>query len=284
MPRGAEASRRLEAAERLVARAEAPILSAAVVGSVSTGFADRDSDIELELFVEELPTEAEREDLAARLGGLRVVHYPAPLRDGSVWTVCDSPEGWLELGWQVEEKAIAALGELRRGAVLDHELLVLASAYGQAAWLRRSEAMGAAIVGLGAPSEELRAAIAAEVLRQWDNELAWKVRATLVRRGDRLPLAQRHVADAQRMLRILFALNGRWEGDYKWIKEQAEGLPRKPSDFAARLDLVLAAPDGVSANAALAGLLDELLALLPVRLAEPGLVARIRGHSGALEG
>ena len=284
MPRGAEASRRLAAAERLVARAGTPFLSAAVVGSVSTGFADGDSDIELELFVEELPTEAEREGLAARLGGRGVVHYPAPLKDGSVWTVCDSPEGWLELGWQVEEKAIAALGELRRGATLDHELLVLASAYGQAAWLRRSEAMGQAIDGLGAPPEALRAAIVAEVLRQWDNELAWKVRGVLARRGDRLPLAQRHVADAQRMLRLLFALNGRWEGDYKWIREQSEGLPIKPSDFAGRLDLALGAPDGGSANAELAGLLDELLSLLPAALAAPDLVARIRGYCGALAG
>lgn len=282
MSGSAEASRRLAAAERLLERATAPVLSAAVVGSASTGFADRDSDIELELFVGELPSEAEREDLAARLGGRGVVHYPAPLKDGSVWTVCDSPEGWLELGWQVEEKAIAELGELRRGAVLDHELLVLASAYGQAAWLRRSAAMGRAIEGLGAPSEALRAAIVAEVLRQWDNELAWKVRGVLARRGDRLPLAQRHIADAQRMLRLLFALNGRWEGDYKWIREQAEGLPEKPADFARRLDLVLAAPDGGSANATLAELLDELLDLLPAALAEPGLVARLRGYCGAL--
>jgi hypothetical protein len=134
-----------------------------------------------------------------------------------------------------------------------------------------------------------------EQLRQYPDELAlarieqaaetWGGYApagvlTLTRDGERVARVQRMVGDAERIVRIVFALNRTWEPTLKRLAQRVEPLASKPDRLAERLDAafadddwlgltelaletVLLAPDGpnvVRARAWLAASADRLRA------------------------
>jgi hypothetical protein len=84
---------------------------------------------------------------------------------------------------------------------------------------------------------------------------------TLTREGERVARVQRMVGDAERIVRIVFALNRMWEPTLKRLAQRVEPLPLKPARLAERLDAAFAADDWL-------GLTE--LALETVRLAPEG--------------
>ena len=60
-----------------------------------------------------------------------------------------------------------------------------------------------------------------------------------------MPLAMRLLWDMQNLWSVLYAINKRWEPDYKWTIEEAIDLPIKPDHLAQRLNGVftLTAPE-----------------------------------------
>jgi hypothetical protein len=61
----------------------------------------------------------------------------------------------------------------------------------------------------------------------------------LVARDARLALADRLTGYLERGLRILFALNRRWEVDYKWLASEAPRLTIKPGELVSRVNSAL---------------------------------------------
>lgn len=84
---------------------------------------------------------------------------------------------------------------------------------------------------------------------------------TLTRDGERVARVQRMVGDAERLVRIVFALNRTWEPTLKRLAQRVEPLPLKPERMAERLDAAFANDDWL-------GLTE--LALETVRLAPDG--------------
>ena len=84
---------------------------------------------------------------------------------------------------------------------------------------------------------------------------------TLTRDGERVARTQRMVGDAERIVRIVFAINRTWEPTLKRLARRLEPLPLKPERLAERLDAAFADDDWLA--------LTEL-ALETVRLAPDG--------------
>jgi hypothetical protein len=84
---------------------------------------------------------------------------------------------------------------------------------------------------------------------------------TVTRRGERLARVQRMVGDAERIVRIVFALNRVWEPTLKRLAQRVEPLAVKPDRLAERLEEAFADDDFIA--------LTEL-ALETVRLAPDG--------------
>jgi len=84
---------------------------------------------------------------------------------------------------------------------------------------------------------------------------------TLTRDGERVARVQRMVGDAERIVRIVFALNRTWEPTLKRLAQRLEPLPLKPDRTAERLDAAFAQDDWL-------GLTE--LALEAVQLAPSG--------------
>jgi len=66
---------------------------------------------------------------------------------------------------------------------------------------------------------------------------------TVIRPGERLPLVERMVDDATRVVRIVFALNRVWQPTLKRLAERAATLPVKPDRLADRIEEALTEPD-----------------------------------------
>jgi hypothetical protein len=88
-------------------------------------------------------------------------------------------------------------------------------------------------------------------------------RATLARRGDSIRLREALVSDCHAVLRILFALNDRWEPDWKWIEHRANALEVKPERLSERMKTVAETANLEEAVTNCCGLIRDALALVP---------------------
>jgi predicted nucleotidyltransferase len=107
------------------------------------------------------------------------------------------------------------------------------------------------------PEELARERIEAAALT-WGGYAPEAVR-TVTRPGERLARVQRMVGDAERIVRIVFALNRAWEPTLKRLAQRVEPLPVKPARLAERLDAAFADDDFL----ALTGLALETVELAP---------------------
>ena len=64
-------------------------------------------------------------------------------------------------------------------------------------------------------------------------------------------------------LRLLFALNPRWEPDWKWLRQVTEGLERAPERLADRVEQAFTLPDPWARVRVNHELILDTLALLP---------------------
>jgi hypothetical protein len=82
-------------------------------------------------------------------------------------------------------------------------------------------------------------------------------------RGDATAAATYLLEDARRVLRIVYALNERWElPHWKWLPQHAAALTVAPPDLVDRLHASLLEPDLVAAARHMAALARDVLALV----------------------
>jgi hypothetical protein len=85
----------------------------------------------------------------------------------------------------------------------------------------------------------------------------------LIRRGERLALVERLVDDAQRVVRIVFALNRVWQPTSKRLEDRAAALAIKPERLAERIRDALTEPDPRRAVLVMTELQLDTVALAP---------------------
>ena len=95
---------------------------------------------------------------------------------------------------------------------------------------------------LAAYPEPLREKLIEANTRVWHLPHAMAVRWTYCRRHQPLALTERLTWDTYNLLRLVFAINRRWEPDWKWLREVTRDLPLAPTRMAERIERVFTAP------------------------------------------
>jgi hypothetical protein len=147
----------------------------------------------------------------------------------------------IELIWWSREHAEASVDALLRG-----EMPSSADALTHGVALRTGGALGRWQARLAAYPEELVGAICEDAALPWGGFAAAGL-LTLVRPGDRLALLEWMVDGANRVLRIVWAVNRRWQPTHKRLVSRTSTLAVKPDRLAERIDEALSEPDPVRA-------------------------------------
>jgi len=191
-----------------------------LTGSASRGSADEHSDIEMLVVTREQVTL----DRAFAASGL-----PEPQSWGPQGTPAHRVFGYrdgvpVEQIWWSREHAEARVAAYDAADALVHGVP-----------LRTSGLLGRWQERLRIYPEELARARIEEAALTWGGYAPEAVR-TLMRPGERLARVQRMVGDAERIVRIVFAVNRTWEPTLKRLAQRLEPLALKPERLAERLE------------------------------------------------
>lgn len=209
----------------------------AVTGSVSKGFADANSDIEMNFWTEATPPLDAVTGWLESIGVRRV--WPDPGEGGGVlWVGFEWRETWFEAGWQTFADAEKIVGEILAaqrtgtGEMMLADVLVHAKPLRTAGWLAARQADLVVY-----PDAVAEAVIDREVrfwlFPQWVDGV-WHS----AERGQLLRMDLKLQWDVWRCLALLFALNHRWEPDLKWIPEITRDLSQQPKDLPGRINAI----------------------------------------------
>jgi hypothetical protein len=247
----------LRAIAQAIADALPPDVEEVVVtGSVSRGVADDVSDIEMLIVT---PDQLDLEAcfaLAADCGltGLGTWgHQGVPTKRVSGYR-----EGVpIELVWWSHAHAEAAVD-----AVFAGDGSTTADALANGVALRTSGLLAQWQERLRNYPDELAAARIEDAALTWGG-FAPAGLLTLIRPGERLALVERMVDDAQRVVRIVFALNRVWQPTNKRLADRAATLAHKPERMAERIEQALSELDPRRAALIMTELQADTVALAP---------------------
>jgi predicted nucleotidyltransferase len=252
-----ERSRELHAlAQRVADALPAEFEEVVLTGSVSRGAADEVSDIEMLVVTPEPLERAACYDHARAAG----------LHDLDTWGDPTTPtkrvsgvrEGVpLELVWWSRELAEASVDALFAGDTPSS-----ADALVHGVPLRTSGGLARWQARLAEYPEELARARIESAALTWGGFAAAGL-LTLARPGERLPRLERMLDDANRVLRIVWALSRVWPPTTKRLAARAEQLALKPRRLAERIDEALAEEDPRRALLLMTELQLDTVALAP---------------------
>ncbi len=233
----------------------------AVTGSTARGLADEDSDLEVNFWINAIPGHDQRLDWLISMG-LRdpVVHFK-PRADQSVWISGQFHGVALEAGWQTFTALEESLTPILAGEIFDRKHLMLAELIASAVILRDEGQVTAWQEQLTRSyPAALRGQFYEDALKRLNNVHHLADEQRLARRGETLALVEMLRDDLAVMMRLLYALNGRWESGQKWTLTLATTLPIMPDRWRERVDAVFAAPHDAAIDQCRA-LLAETIAL-----------------------
>jgi hypothetical protein len=240
----------------------------AVTGSVALGVADETSDVELNLWCDALPTVEQRAAWIAAVGGEVRTNHARPWNDGTLETVFRVDGVWIEAGWMTKARLEETLRTILAAETIEHGRLQMGWVVGIALELRTDGWLDRWRGELAAYPEALREKLIDANTRVWQSPHAMAGRWTYCRRHQPLALTERLTWDTYNVLRLVFALNRRWEPDTKWLREVTRGLPLAPARMAERIEHVFAAPALEERVRTSFELIRDALALAP---ASPGI-------------
>jgi hypothetical protein len=271
-----DSERLLELARGLIAECPAELGDeVAVTGSVGAGLADEHSDIELLFLVESVPEPARVREWLDGVSGTESVL--ADREDSGVW-------GWCRLGgveidpyWGLLSEAVAEVDAITSGSVLEHRRLAFAHVLLHSAHVRSRGALAEFADRCDEYPTGLGRRLIEGAIRGWEIP-AERIGSAV--RGDVLEARAWLQHDAERILRIVFALNRRWEPPrWKWLRDYAGTLPITPAGLVDRIETALLSSEPPEASRALAELGLEALELVSEEVdcerARKGLTTRI---------
>jgi predicted nucleotidyltransferase len=244
-------------AARLVEALPLEVVPEAVLtGSVSRGVADAVSDVEM-LVVTHEQLDLETCFELARAAGLERLGTWGPQGTSSS-RVSGYLEGApFELIWWAREQAEASID-----ACFTAEGSSTADAIANGVALRTCGLLAAWQERLRHYPEELVSPRVEEAALTWGGFAAAGL-LTIARPGERLALVERLVDDAQRILRMLYALNRMWLPTSKRLAPRAGALAVKPERLAERIEEALTEPEPLRALLVMTQLQADTVALAP---------------------
>lgn len=243
-------------AERIVAALPPVVEEAVLTGSVSRGVADELSDVELLLVTARQLDLDECFEHARRAGLVELDTWG--VRTADVSRVFGYFEGVpIETSWSPREPAEASVAAFFAG---DPSTTADALAHGVA--LRTGGLLAAWQARLRAYPDALASARIEEAAAAWGGFHPTGF-LTLARPGERLALVQYLLADALRVLRIVYAVNRLWQPTSKRLADRVRALPVKPDRLAERIEDALTEPDPLRAMLVMSELQIETADLAP---------------------
>ncbi len=249
-------------AQRVADALPSVVAEIVLTGSVSRGVADELSDVEMLLVSDQVP-KYEKCLAHARAAGLERVDTWVRLPDAvHIGGVVDG--NGVELVWwtraRVDERVRAIrAGEITDGRLATADALVHGASFRTVGLLEEWQKL------LRDYPRDLPRAIVEEATSMWRGYQPEGL-LTVMRPGERLTLVERLVDDAQRVVRIVFAVNHVWQPTPKRFASRVEPLTLKPPRLAERLEEALTVPDPRAAVRTMYELIAETLALVPDEL------------------
>ncbi|MFN8448269.1 MAG: DUF4037 domain-containing protein [Anaerolineae bacterium] len=272
-----DASRRRAERALELARSCPPELAdeMALTGSTAHGFADDESDLELNLWVTAIPPLAARIDWLRASGASDIEAEDVARSDQSWWISFRIGDIPAEIGWQTFDALRDNLERILSGAASERGTLVIAEIIASAIPLRAGARLAEWQTRLRGYSDAVQRAIIDSAVARWSHPGHRAALLRLARHGERIALTERLLADVDMAARVLYAVHRRWEPSRKWtltaVRDFAPELPARidailgdPSlerrvELCARLcrDALALAPETVDVSAALAALRSE---------------------------
>lgn len=209
----------------------------ALVGSTAHGFADDQSDLELNLWTGAIPPLDERAAWLRGAGAADLRAEDTPRPDDSYWIGFTLDGIPCEVGWQTFDALKANVEKLLSGTITERGFLFLAELIVSAIPLRTSGAIGEWQAALRAYSDPLQRRLIDAALQRWSKPDHWSDVRRLAVRGERLTLLETLLADVDAGMRLLYAAHRRWEPSRKWTLTLAQAFA--PADLLPRIDAVL---------------------------------------------
>jgi predicted nucleotidyltransferase len=233
-------------AVRMAGQLPGHVTDIVLTGSTARGMADELSDVELLVISERLPDEVSLEEAQSWSPGI----------EGWMWYGGSIEGEYVELVWWTPTSVEERVRAIAAGEIVDHARLRTAEAIVNGIPLR-GKRHADWTARLADYPHGLTARIVDNVADDWIDPISSQ--RTNLRDGDALVLAQRLVADAEGILRIVFALNEEWEPGWKRLATRVEPLALRPERLAARIDAAIRTLD----LQAMQTLAAETLALAP---------------------
>lgn len=243
-------------------------------GSVGAGLADRYSDVELLHLVDRLPEPDAARAWLESVGGVDVL---AGAEADGVWAWCRLDGVEVEPFWGELARLREEVDAVLAGDTTDHVRIALGHTLTHCVPLRTEGLVPEVTQRLADYPRGLGRRLVEDAVTGWEIP---SPRLGAAMRGDRLAVEALLINDAHRVLRIVFALNRRWEPPrWKWVGFHAATLEVAPPRVAERITAALLEADAVLAVARMLELVRETLALVPdtvdVGAARAGIDARL---------
>lgn len=233
--------RRAELAGRL-ADACPPTLGdeIALVGSTAHGYADDESDLELNLWAEAIPLLDERLAWLEAAGAVDIRAEDAPRSDDSYWIGFRIGGIAAEVGWQTADTAERQIAAILSGAVRERKALVYAEIVTSAIPVRTAGRLATWQTALAGYSDAVQAAIIGQAVERWARADGFAGARRLARRGETLTLTELLLAESDMAARVVYAAHRRWEPSRKWTLTVMRAFA---PDAAQQIDAALSAED-----------------------------------------
>lgn len=197
----------------------------AVTGSTALGLARDSSDLEINLWIDELPPVAGRVAWLESIGASQIDVKPEPRSDASEWIACVIDGIECEVTWQRKADLAATLTALLENPTLDMPGWKVAALLQNGISLRGDGVLGHWQARLhNGLSERHQQAVLDNTLQQWGYDWRWL-------EADVGHFVQQHYG---RIYEVLFVLNRVWPPSKKWMPHRYTTLARTVPDLVAR--------------------------------------------------
>lgn len=257
-----ESAQLAELAVRLAALCPPALASEiALVGSVAHGFADADSDLELNLWADVIPPVEARVAWLAAAGAVEIQPESQPRPDDSYWISFRLEDIPGEVGWQTLPTLATQLDMILSGSVTDQKALAFADVIVSAIPLHTRGQLAAWLARLAGYSDVLQAKLIGMALERWSRPSAFGSLWRLARRGEVLALTEALLPEVDLALRVLYVAHRRWEPSRKWTLTLARTFA--PPEIIEQINGVFSDPSLDRRVESCVALCRDVLALVP---------------------